>query len=487
MGAHGVKELDVQPIKLNEAALNVAKTLRRGALEPLWMFCIATAIDLPVFSLAFWFALYAAVPSADFDPLNAMVWAVLAGVIFASTMAATGAYRSEVMANFLSFLNRTLVSVLPPAVGIILFAPIESERAAIIALLISLCSAILPTRLGYQIVVRWVIETGLVARRTVIAGGGEEAARLIRGVHARKDSDIRLYGIFDSRDDTRSPTQVLGVPKIGNYDDLIAFVRASEVDLVIIALPFFAEERIKWLLDEFRVLPVEIGLSSYSKNYDFNQNDGAYLKQLSRSFSPECRLTKRMFDIFFATIALVLLWPVMLLAAIALRLESAGPIIFRQLRHGYNDRVVEVFKFRSMYVEATDASAEQVVTKGDPRVTKVGRFLRRSSIDELPQLFNVLKGDLSLVGPRPHAIKAQSSQKDLFTKIVDGYSARHRLPPGITGWAQINGWRGEIDSADKLRERYAHDLYYIENWSMWLDLNILLRTPLSLFKAKGAY
>lgn len=479
--------MDGQAIPLNEAAQNVAKTLRRGALEPLWLLCVAVAIDLPVFVLAFWFALYAAVPAAEFDPVVAAGWAAVAAGVFTATMAATGAYRSKVMVSLSSFSARTCLAMVVPVLGLVVLAPVESVSAALVAAGVSLIFASVPTRLGARIIVRWVIQTGLIARRTVIAGGGEEAARLIRGVHEQRGNDIRIFGIFDDRDDIRSPTQVLGVPKIGGYSDLIAFVRASEIDLVIIALPFAAEERIKWLLDEFKVLPVEVGLSTYSKDYAFDQAGGPYLKKLRRSFAPECRLTKRFFDIFFAIIALLALWPVMLAAAIAVRLESPGPVLFRQLRHGYNDRTIEVLKFRSMYVEAADPDAEKVVTKGDPRVTKVGRFLRRSSIDELPQLFNVLKGDLSLVGPRPHAIKAQSSQQDLFAQIVDGYSARHRLPPGITGWAQINGWRGEIDSPEKLEARCAHDLYYIENWSIWLDMLILIRTPLSLFSGKGAY
>lgn len=479
--------MDGQSIGLNEAARSVALTVRRGALEPLWLLCVAMAVDLPVFTLAFWFALYGSVPAAEFAPLVAAAQAASGAVLVAVALAASGAYRSKTMANFPAFLGATLLAVLVPGLGLLFFAPVAGLGPALWAFGLSLFVAILPTRIGARAILRWVIDTGLIARRTVIAGGGEEAARLIRGVHARTGNDIRFYGIFDDRNDARSPPQVLGVPKIGGYDDLIAFVRASAIDLVIIALPHTAEARIKWLLDEFRVLPVEVGLSTHSKDYAFDQGGGPYLQKLRRSFAPECRLTKRIFDIVFALVALGVLWPVMLAAALAIRLESKGPILFRQLRHGYNDRTIEVLKFRSMYAEDSDPGAERVVTRGDPRVTKVGRFLRRSSIDELPQLFNVLRGDLSLVGPRPHAIRAQSSQQDLFTQIVDGYSARHRLPPGITGWAQINGWRGEIDRADKLEARYAHDLYYIENWSIWLDLQILLRTPLSLLSSKGAY
>ena len=146
-----------------------------------------------------------------------------------------------------------------------------------------------------------------------------------------------------------------------------------------------------------------------------------------------------------------------------------------------------MFKFRSMYVEATDATAAKLVTKGDPRVTRVGRFIRKTSLDELPQLFNVvLKGNLSLVGPRPHAVHAKAVDR-LYDEAVDGYFARHRVKPGITGWAQINGWRGETDNDEKIQRRVEHDLYYIENWSVLFDLYILAMTPFSLLKTENAY
>jgi Undecaprenyl-phosphate glucose phosphotransferase len=449
---------------------------------------VAISIDLPVLIMAFWFTLYGSTPTAQFTPLIAAGWAALAAVIAVTTMAATGGYRSTVMADRGSFIRRTAACVIAPLLGLQALATDASYSATLLSAAISLVVAIFPTRYGAQIVVRWVVETGLIARRAVIAGGGQEAARLIRSLGERQVNDIRLYGIFDDREDARSPKQILGIPKIGGYEDLVAFVRASEIDLVIIALPCAAEKRIKWLLDEFRVLPVEVRLSTYSNDYAFSRpGQVAFLEGLKRSFSPKCRLIKRLFDVFFALGALALLWPVMLIAAVAIRLESSGPILFRQHRHGYNNRTIEIIKFRSMYAEMADPLARQVVTSGDPRVTRVGRFLRRSSIDELPQLFNVLRGDLSLVGPRPHAIEAMSSQQERFSKIVDGYSARHRLPPGITGWAQINGWRGEIDNPQKLVERFEHDLFYIENWSFWLDLKILFRTPRSLLSSKGAY
>ena len=172
--------------------------------------------------------------------------------------------------------------------------------------------------------------------------------------------------------------------------------------------------------------------------------------------------------------------------AIAIRMESRGPILFRQKRYGFNNELIEVLNFRSMYTDMCDATASKLVTKDDPRVTPIGRFIRKTSIDELPQLFNILSGELSLVGPRPHAVHAKAADR-LYDEAVKGYFARHRVKPGITRWAQINGWRSETDTAEKIEKRVEYDLYYIENWSLIFDLFILARTPLALLKSENAY
>jgi lipopolysaccharide/colanic/teichoic acid biosynthesis glycosyltransferase len=172
--------------------------------------------------------------------------------------------------------------------------------------------------------------------------------------------------------------------------------------------------------------------------------------------------------------------PLMALVALAVKLDSPGPVLFHQKRFGFNNERIDVFKFRSLYHHQADPLASKVVTRNDPRVTRVGRFIRKTSLDELPQLFNVVfKNNLSLVGPRPHAVLGKL-QSRLFDEAVDGYFARHRVKPGITGWAQINGWRGEVDSEEKIQKRVEFDLYYIENWSVLFDLYILLKTPLAL-------
>ncbi len=475
-------------IVMNEAAANVAAGLRRPTLAPAWIATLVVGIDLCVIATALWFAQYAALPSAEFAPLVALGIALLAAAGTAALTVLAGSYAPNVLRRPLRALARIGLALAGP---VALTATLLTKGTAadfLLAALLALAAVLVPMRLVQSRIVAWIIDSGLIQRRAVVAGGGVHAERLIRGLAARKDSDVRLFGIFDDRDDTRSPPQILGIPKIGGYDDLIGFVRNSEVDMVIISLPLEAEDRIDWLLSRLKVLPVEVRLSAFSADYAFApRSPEPLIAAIRGTFAPERRLAKRAFDIAFATVALLMVWPVMLLAALAIRLETGGPVLFRQKRHGYNDRIIDVLKFRSMYLEASDPSARRIVTRDDPRVTPVGRFLRRTSIDELPQLFNVLRGDLSLVGPRPHAVDALSSQQVRFTSIVEDYSARHRLPPGITGWAQVNGLRGEIDQPAKLRDRFEHDLYYIENWSIWLDLRILLRTPLSLLGNRMAY
>jgi putative colanic acid biosynthesis UDP-glucose lipid carrier transferase len=194
------------------------------------------------------------------------------------------------------------------------------------------------------------------------------------------------------------------------------------------------------------------------------------------------KFIKRVEDVVLASILLLLLSPLLLAVALAVKLSSPGPVLFRQKRLGFNNNVIEVLKFRSMVHRPEEAGTPQA-TKQDPRITRIGRFLRRSSIDELPQLLNVLSGDMSLVGPRPHAL----AHNDQYAALIDNYLGRHRVQPGITGWAQVNGFRGETDTLDKMQRRVEHDLAYIDNWSILLDLRILLATAFSTAAYRNAY
>ncbi|MBX9841085.1 MAG: undecaprenyl-phosphate glucose phosphotransferase [Xanthobacteraceae bacterium] len=347
-------------------------------------------------------------------------------------------------------------------------------------------------RMLFIMVRRWTQE-GRLNRRTAIVGGGAAGEQLIEAVKAERDTDVRILGVFDDRADDRSPTHVAGERKLGTVDDLVEFARRTRVDLVIFTLPITAEGRILAMLKKLWVLPVDIRLSAHSNKLRFRPRSYSYLGSVpvldvfDRPITDWDVVMKYLFDKIIGSLALLALSPLMLATAIAIRLDSKGPIFFKQRRHGFNNDEIEVYKFRSLYTEMTDHAVQKSVTKDDPRVTRVGRFIRKTSIDELPQLFNVVfKGTLSLVGPRPHAVN-QKVENRQFDEAVDGYFARHRVKPGITGWAQINGWRGELTDADKIKGRVEHDLYYIENWSLLFDLEILLKTPRSLLKSENAY
>ncbi len=334
---------------------------------------------------------------------------------------------------------------------------------------------------------------GQLKRRTVLVGGGPEAEELIRSIKSSAQNDIELFGMFDDRTDKRSPDLVADCPKLGKVSDLVEFARQTRIDLVIVSLPVSAETRVLQMLKQLWVLPVDIRLSAHMSKLKFKSRAYSFLGDVpvfdmaDKPISDWNIVAKWLFDKVVAATALVVFSPIMLATAIAIRLDSKGPIFFKQKRHGFNNELIEVYKFRSMYTEMSDAKAAKLVTKDDPRVTKVGRFIRKTSIDELPQFLNVLRGELSICGPRPHALQAKAEDR-LYHDAVDGYFARHRVKPGITGWAQINGWRGETDTVDKIMHRVNHDLYYIENWSILLDLYILFMTPVSLVsKNEGAY
>jgi exopolysaccharide biosynthesis polyprenyl glycosylphosphotransferase len=196
-------------------------------------------------------------------------------------------------------------------------------------------------------------------------------------------------------------------------------------------------------------------------------------------------ILKRLEDIVIAVLCLLITFPLMLVIALSIKLDSPGPVFFRQKRLGANNAQFDLLKFRSMFVEQTDPLGEQLTRAHDPRITRVGRLLRRTSLDELPQLINVLRGHMSLVGPRPHALAASAAGIPYALAITE-YPIRHRVKPGITGWAQVNGWRGETTTIDQIRRRVEHDLYYIENWSLTFDFLILGRTVFAVLSRQNA-
>lgn len=329
------------------------------------------------------------------------------------------------------------------------------------------------------------VRSGALARSVAIVGAGPQGLRFVERLRGNGEPRRRVIGVFDDRRTRLEPVD--GLRFGGDLDQLEADVRCGQIDEVIVALPWSAEDRIVAIINRLRELPVDVYLGSDLVAHRLPAHNsllfaGLPAYQVVRvPFSGWAGIAKRLEDIFLAGVLLVLLAPLLAAIAVAIKFDSRGPVLFLQPRYGFNNRLIFVCKFRSMRHEP-GARFHQATT-ADPRVTRVGRFLRRNSLDELPQLFNVLAGTMSLVGPRPHPVEVNEQ----FVAVVDGYRGRHRVRPGITGWAQIKGWRGETETLDKMQARIAHDIHYIENWSIWFDLRILILTGLRGWRGPNAY
>ena len=437
-------------------------------------------------------------------PLSGFYWEYIAAILGMAAAAvisfqAADIYEVQIFRGQLRQMTRMISAwafVFLLFIGASFFAKLGNEvsRLWLAGFFLIGLAVLIGERLILRTLVRSWARDGRLDRRTVIVGSDQSGEQLVEALHKQDDSDIHVLGVFDDRNDTRALETCAGSPKLGKVDDIVEFARRTRVDLVLFALPISAESRILEMLKKLWVLPVDIRLSAHTNKLRFRPRSYSYLGEVPTLDMFEAPITdwdlvmKWLFDRVVGGICLLLALPVMALVALAIKLDSPGPVLFRQKRFGFNNERIDVFKFRSLYHHQADPTASKVVTKNDPRVTRVGRIIRKTSLDELPQLFNVVfKGNLSLVGPRPHAVQGKL-QSRLFDEAVDGYFARHRVKPGITGWAQINGWRGEIDNEEKIQKRVEFDLYYIENWSVLFDLYILLKTPMALLtKNENAY
>lgn len=334
--------------------------------------------------------------------------------------------------------------------------------------------------------------TGVYNQRVAIFGAGSQGNRLARYIMGNDKLTIDLVGFFDDRTPQRLGPEERPLDVRGNLSDLIALIRGGNVDQVIVALPWSAETRLQEVVGELAITPVRIRLAPDLASFAFAQRAVVLLGDLpvmtlfERPISGMDHIVKRVEDLLMATAGLVLISPLLLIIAIAIKLDSKGPIFFRQEREGFNNKRFWIWKFRSMYHDRSELDQITQARRDDPRITRVGQFIRRLSIDELPQLFNVIVGEMSMVGPRPHAPSTRAGDR-LFGDVVKTYAARHKVKPGITGWAQVSGWRGETDTEEKLIKRLEHDLFYIENWSIMMDFYILLRTVATLPFHSRAY
>jgi Undecaprenyl-phosphate glucose phosphotransferase len=326
----------------------------------------------------------------------------------------------------------------------------------------------------WTIVSRWRAE-GWLLPNIVVVGATEYAEELISDALRRRHMNI--IGVFDDRL-SRTPRQVHGVPVLGNVDALLGHRVTPFVDLIVIAVDPTAMARVREIHARVSALPNEVTLvlepnGIFTRGAALTRIESSPLAPLGGVDDVERRaFAKRAQDLIIGIPALVLVSPILAIVALAVRLDSPGPVFFRQRRHGFNNEEILVWKFRTMFADASDARAERQVTAGDPRVTRVGRILRTTSIDELPQLLNVVRGEMSLVGPRPHAIGMKTGDIESALLVAE-YAHRHRIKPGMTGWAAVKGSRGPLHAAAEVQRRVALDIEYIARQSFWLDLRIL--------------
>jgi len=333
---------------------------------------------------------------------------------------------------------------------------------------------------------RFMTATGNV-RHAVVAGFNEVSVVLAERIYADPTLGIRIEGYFDDRsaDRLKLPTNQ---KLLGGLSDLAAYVNMHKIDVIFIALPMRQVQRVVDLLDELRDTTSSIYFVPDIFVMDLIQSRTAdisgvpVIAMCETPFQGMPGLVKRMMDLGFSALGLVLLTPFLLIIALFIKLDSRGPVIFRQRRYGLDGQIIDVFKFRTMNV-TEDGMQIQQATRNDSRVTAVGRFLRRYSIDELPQLFNVLDGSMSLVGPRPHAV----AHNEEYRRLIKGYMVRHKVLPGITGLAQVNGRRGETTRLEDMKARIEYDLEYLRQWKPSLDLWILFKTAVQLLSDRKAY
>ena len=393
---------------------------------------------------------------------------------------AGGAYELRARETLARHLVRVAAAFGAPALAVVTSLSLAGANGPVAATILARGLAILGLFLilhaAWWAMVRHLRASGRLTANIVLVGATAKAAGLI--ARAIAAGDLAVLGVFDDRQD-RAPAAMLGVPLLGDTRALVDHRIMPFVDRVVITIAPAAEARVRALGDQIRALPNEVVLLL---DHEDEADDTALarlmdLPLLGVDGAPRRTrraIAKRLQDIVLGALALLMSAPVMAAIALAIRLDSPGPVFFRQRRLGFNNEEIVVWKFRSMRPDLPD-NAERQVCADDPRVTRLGRFIRRTSLDELPQLFNVLAGEMSLVGPRPHAVGMKTGNVPSASLVAE-YAHRHRLKPGITGWAAIHGSRGPVDTAEAVRRRVALDIDYIDRQGFWLDLYILAMT-----------
>ncbi|HEV2569886.1 undecaprenyl-phosphate glucose phosphotransferase [Sphingomonas sp.] len=423
--------------------------------------------------------------------------ALIACLFYAALAEVTGCYDIDTRFSVRTGWTRVMTAWLSTGMflmtlGFLLKVSEDFSRAWALTWFGTGAAALLGVRAAGTMWMQRLKKQGVFNHRVAIFGAGSQGDRLAKYILGNEKLTIDLLGFFDDRLPERLPEREVHLPLYGNLSDLIGHIRQGEIDQVIVALPWSAEKRLQEVVAELAITPVRIRLAPDLATFAFSQRPVVLLGDLpvmtlfERPISGFDQIVKRIEDLVLTSIGLIFVLPLFAIIAIAIKLDSPGPVFFRQDREGFNNQRFRIWKFRSMRADRCEADGITQARKDDDRITRVGRILRRTSLDELPQLFNVMTGEMSLVGPRPHAPSTKAGDR-VFSDVVSHYAARHKVKPGMTGWAQVHGWRGETDTEEKLLKRLEHDLYYIENWSVLLDLYILMRTVVTLAFQKTAY
>jgi Undecaprenyl-phosphate glucose phosphotransferase len=407
-----------------------------------------------------------------------------ASVLVAGALVSFEAYQLTARERTFHHLYKVAGAVGASALAMLTFATLEAPAAkgADILHIVDWCLAAV-TLLGLSHIlwfayIRSLRGRGQLTPNLMIVGATPAAQRLV--AMALSNRDVNILGIFDDRGE-RSPRHIFGVPVLGRTADVKNHRLLPYVDRIVVAVPSGATKRISQLIAELAPCPNAISLLMDGVDPLLEKAAQERLLDMPLAHLSGVRrgalqaAMKRLIDVTFSVAALIVLAPALVAIAFAIRMDSPGPVLFKQRRHGYMNEEVLVWKFRSMRTEMSDYAAARQVTADDDRVTKVGKFLRRTSLDELPQLWNVIRGEMSLVGPRPHAIGMLTNGAEA-SKLVETYAHRHRMKPGLTGWAAVNGSRGPVDTPEAVRRRVTLDLEYVERQSVWLDLAIMART-----------
>lgn len=446
-------------------------------------------VDLTLISLGFILIVALYVGQWDNYYLLALTFAVL---FYSAIAELLGVYNS----TYYSSLKQTLIPIILSwvcSIGVLLCLAFAFKvtshfsRVAISAWLIYVPAVLLFYRLVFGYLSN-SIGSDSYKKKSIIIGATSAGLSLAKEIQSNKHLGIKLVGLFDDRSIERLPVFSNSIPIRGSIIDALHMAKERDFRHVYVALPMQASQRIKEIIDYFSDSTARVYIVPDFFTFDLIQSRWRNVGQvptLSVHDTPFYGLTtliKRIEDIVVSSIILTAISPILISVAIGVKLSSPGPIIFKQHRYGIDGKKIKVWKFRSMKVMDNGNVVKQA-TKDDPRVTKFGSFIRRTSLDELPQFINVLQGRMSIVGPRPHAI----AHNEEYRAIVNKYMLRHKVKPGITGWAQINGYRGETDTLYKMEKRVEHDLTYIRNWSLWLDIKIIFLTVFKGFSGKNTY